>query len=162
MGFITIGFTYLPPVPVMSSWHLGWLGLVYRNEQQTAFLFRGNPAWGSRTATKAPRHYSDDRQTGKLLILWPPPEHLHLPLRSESKPHLNGGSWQDDAEVGSQLFDGFGEFGFPILDHMALIEDTVIKFYISGKIRKNRYFKMQHLPQKQNKTKQTTFRVALT
>lgn len=53
-------------------------------------------------------------------------------------PHLNGRSRQDDSEVGSQLLNGFGKFGFPILDDMTLIKDAVIKFDISKKKKLNK------------------------
>ena len=44
--------------------------------------------------------------------------------------HLDGCSRENDPEVGSQLFDGLGKLGLPILDHMTLIQDTVIEFDI--------------------------------
>ena len=49
------------------------------------------------------------------------------------RPHLTWRSWQDDAEVGSQLLDGFGKFRLAVLDDVTLIEDTVIEFDISKK-----------------------------
>lgn len=52
------------------------------------------------------------------------------------EPHLNGCSWQDDSEVGSQLLNGFGKFGFPVLDDVTLIKDTIVEFYISAKVEK--------------------------
>lgn len=133
--------TYLPPVPVRSFWHHGWRGSVYRSEQQTAVLFRGSPAWGSQTMTRALGRCSRDRQSRKLIMIWLVNIQRknynfksQFYLRSKMASHLNGCSWQDDSEVGSQLLNGFGKFGFPILDDMTLIKNTVIEFDISEKL----------------------------
>lgn len=130
----------------MNFWRHGWPGLVYRSEQQTAVPFQGSLAWGSQTTTRAPGHCSGHKQS-KTLMLWLVniQRKMHnitsqIYLTATTTPHLNRSSWQDDSEVSSQLLNGFGKFGFPILDDMTLIKDAVIKFYISRKVGKKKKF----------------------
>lgn len=51
----------------------------------------------------------------------------------EPSAHLDGRSRQDDSEIGGQLLDGFGKFGFAVFDHVTLVEDAVIKFDVAAK-----------------------------
>lgn len=133
--------TYLPPVPGRNFWHHGWPGLVFRNEQQTGVLSQGSLAWGSQTTTRAPGHCSGDGQRGKIFMMTILKKkkkkynfNAKIYFTAQMASHLNGCSWQDDSEVGGQLFNGFGKFCFPVLDDMTLVKDTVVKFYISKKV----------------------------
>lgn len=66
-------------------------------------------------------------------------KNILLILRTKPSPqrrtcsHLDWRSRQDDTEVGRYLLDGLGKLGLPILNDMALIQDTIIKFNIPEK-----------------------------